>query len=399
MQGQVESGSAIAPLGGALALGLALRRSQGWLRHRALLATLPFLALGGRWWSHAGGAVRGRGNWPAMPWSTPRWFGWPAQDVPPTRTAESGSRLPGGAASSGPSPSADLGPAQRLETLATLAPALRWAGRGAAATSQPPRPGMPWKPTPTTSAGTVVGRELRIQRSPSGATGPAGSAPLSNRSPAERAGPETDTAVGGEAGRPETRVPDVVGSLMPRLSAATPTWRLLNVLPGLAFGAAPAGLPAGGARQPTPPRQPAHRVLSAAPRRATPFGLSWLRVYGGGIVGPQGRPSAPSPVGAGTLPPLPERKPHAGREPGPYAPTSLQGLAVVAGAVEHLVEREVKAEVRRQREEIQSQAPGRPDARSSPMAVDVTSDEVVQALMQKMRALAREERFRLGQLR
>lgn len=379
MQGKVESGSLIAPSGDVLALGLASRRSQHWPRHHALLAILPFLALGGRCWSHAEDALRGRSHLPAMPWLTPRWFGWPAHDAPPTRIEESGARLPGSAGPSGPPSSEDRSPAQHLATLTpALSGVLNLVRRRRAVTGHTPRPSLPWRPTPTAP-------KSRIQRSPSGGD------LISNGSPADRAGPETGMAVQGETGRPETKVPGAVGSLMPRLSAATPAWRLLNVLPGFALGAALADLPAGGARHPTLPRRPAHGGI--------PFGLPWPRVYGGGVVKPQGRPSAPSLVEAGTLLPLPERKPHAGREPGPYASTPLQGLTMVAGAIGHLVEREVKAEVKRQREEMQSRAPGRPDARSSPMAADVTSDETARLLMQRIRTLAQEERFRSGRLR
>jgi hypothetical protein len=107
--------------------------------------------------------------------------------------------------------------------------------------------------------------------------------------------------------------------------------------------------------------------------------------------------------------PLPPRahEQDPGREPGPYARTPLQGLALVTGivervvehVVEHVVEREVRTWVERQRQE--AALPGRDGrpAESRPAAPDVTSDEVVRTLMQRMRALAGEERFRLGRLR
>jgi len=96
---------------------------------------------------------------------------------------------------------------------------------------------------------------------------------------------------------------------------------------------------------------------------------------------------------------LPERRPHAGHEPDPYAPRALPGLAVLVDSLERLVKREVRAEVRRQSEERQSQVPSRPKAESNLIAEGVASDEVARLLMKKIYALAQEERFRLGQLR
>jgi hypothetical protein len=433
--GKGESRSAVAPLGDALPLGLALRRSQRARRHRALLAVSPFLALGRRRWSRVEGMAYGQGSSPAMPWPTPRWFGWPVHDAPPARTEELGPGLPGGAVSSGPSPPAAAGQAQRPEALATLVPALRWAGqrsgrpiapaltwqplsrlapalswaqrlaRGSPATAShtrsnaPPGISVPWKPVPTASTSALANTEPRMQRSPAGVATLVGRASLPVGSLAERTDPGTAPAVEAPPGGTDARSPGAVHGLTPHSSAVAPPSGILKVLPELALGAAPVSLAAGGARHATPPRQPAHGAVLVAPRWAMPLGLAWPRVYQRGGIESRSQPSAPSPDEGGFPPPLPERKPHAGREPGPYASSPLQGLTVVADAIERLVEREVRAEVRRQGEAMQSQAPSQPDAASSPAAVDVASDEVARLLIQKIRALAQEERFRLGQLR
>jgi len=473
MQEKVESGAASAPPGGTLALGLALRHG---LRQRALLTSLPFLALGRRRRPRTENEARGLDSPSAMPWPTPGLFGWPTH--PP---GEPGAVRPDDAASGQTFPSAASGQMPHPETLAALVPMLRWAGRGsggpthagssaaptrqplaalvpmlrwagrgsggpthagssAAPTRQPlaalvpmlrwtsrgsgappharsNAPGRPaplarvWqpmaapnlkqdrpalaihapsspfpRPATTIQAGALAGKESRIQRSP------ADSAPLSDGSLAERVGARVDTA-GTRADRLKVGTPTPASNLTPHLPMAAPMGNLLNVLPGLALGAGPTAPPVGAAgRSPSPQRLP-HKATWG---QATPSRPPLPPVPGRAFVAPLVWPNTPNPTRAQTL--LSGRTPHAGHEPGPYAPTSLQGLTAIAGAIEHLVEREVKAEVRRQREETQSPA-SRPDAANSPPAVDVTSDEVVRLLMRKMRTLAREERFRLGQLR
>lgn len=456
MQEKVESGAASAPPGGTLALGLALRHGQRQMRQRALLTSLPFLALDRRRRPRTENEARGLDSPSAMPWPTPGLFGWPTHNAPPAHTGESGSRASGGAASSGPPASTDRSPAQQVQALVTLAPALRWAGRGsggpthagssAAPTRQPlaalvpmlrwagrrsgvpphagrsapgrpaplarvwqpmaapnlrqdrpapavhtrsstlPRPGMPWKPATTIQAGALAGKESRIQRSP------ADSVPPPDESLAQRAGARMDAA-GTRADRPQVGTPAPASSLTPHLPMVAPTGNLLNVLPGLALGAGPTAPPVGAAGRSPPPQRLPHKATWG---QATPSRPPLPPVPGRAFVAPLIWPSTSNPTKAQT--PLPGRQPHAGHEPGPYAPTSLQGLTAIAGAIEHLVEREVKTEIRRQREETQSPA-SRPDAANSPPVVDVTSDEVVRLLMRKMRTLAREERFRLGQLR
>lgn len=63
-------------------------------------------------------------------------------------------------------------------------------------------------------------------------------------------------------------------------------------------------------------------------------------------------------------------------------------------AIERLVVRQVQTQVARQAKTIKAQVAERRLA-----VTELVSDEVVQALLQKMRTLAREERFRLGRLR
>jgi hypothetical protein len=88
-----------------------------------------------------------------------------------------------------------------------------------------------------------------------------------------------------------------------------------------------------------------------------------------------------------------------GREPGPYAPTHLQELTAVTSVIEHLVERRVTSEVKRQREEMESLTRRRDRAENEHKTLDVTSDEIVRVLLKKMQALSQQERFRLGRLR
>ena len=86
----------------------------------------------------------------------------------------------------------------------------------------------------------------------------------------------------------------------------------------------------------------------------------------------------------------------------PYATAPLPGLAVAVEAIEsieEIVEQKVKAEVTRQQAEIASTAPGGDAAVSRVTAADIANDEIVQTIMKKIGALAREQRFRSGQLR
>lgn len=68
-------------------------------------------------------------------------------------------------------------------------------------------------------------------------------------------------------------------------------------------------------------------------------------------------------------------------------------------AIERLVVRQVQSQVTRQAQAIKTQVADRLVAERRLAVTELVSDEVVQALLQKMRALAREERFRLGRLR
>jgi hypothetical protein len=67
--------------------------------------------------------------------------------------------------------------------------------------------------------------------------------------------------------------------------------------------------------------------------------------------------------------------------------------------MERLVEQEVKKTVSRQKEKIFPEALARPSLENKLKPMDLASDEVVRVLMQKLRTLTQEERFRLGHLR
>lgn len=76
-----------------------------------------------------------------------------------------------------------------------------------------------------------------------------------------------------------------------------------------------------------------------------------------------------------------------------------RGLTVVADAVEVLVQCQVKAAVERQVDATMSQVSSAGPSSGGIKAADFASDEIARALMQKMRDLAQEDRFRCGKLR
>jgi hypothetical protein len=89
-------------------------------------------------------------------------------------------------------------------------------------------------------------------------------------------------------------------------------------------------------------------------------------------------------------------------EPGPYAPAAARGLAAIADAfqaAERLVERRVKVEVARASKRLEAEVDEQLRAQGRQAAAELISDEALQGLMRKLRALAREERFREGRLR
>lgn len=77
----------------------------------------------------------------------------------------------------------------------------------------------------------------------------------------------------------------------------------------------------------------------------------------------------------------------------PYGLNATQALSAVVGTVERLVARSVEAESQRQR-----RSENWPTRSEEPAAIDVTDEDLVRRLMGKMRTLAQEERFRVGQL-
>jgi hypothetical protein len=369
-------------------LGPALQHSQ-----RRALANLPFLGLGGRWQRQTQDAAPGRHNAPPTPWPASRWVNWPERAVAPpaTHTAEM-------AQQTGPNrPEHSLAePDPRdLQTLASLAPALSWAARRAVAQTRiqgdahsVPAPSSPvWSSSgrlnpalvgilglahaqPATTVSTRS--DFASQPGPSwqaaaeflGAA--AGSAvPLTQQSPGQAAG----SLAPGQPAAGATYDPDAPARASANRAPSsletlphpvvTPAWSLLNVLPGIISRAVPPGR-AGTAAQ------------ALTPREASVLGL---------------------PANEATGRRLP------GREPGPYAPTPLQGLTSVTSAIEHLVERRVTSEVKRQREEMESLTRRREREEKKHPTLDVTSDEIVRVLLKKMQALSQQERFRLGRLR
>lgn len=76
-----------------------------------------------------------------------------------------------------------------------------------------------------------------------------------------------------------------------------------------------------------------------------------------------------------------------------------RGLTVMADAVEVMVQRQVKAAIERQVDATMSQVSSGGPSSGGIKAADFASDEMARALMQKMRDLAQEDRFRCGKLR
>jgi len=79
--------------------------------------------------------------------------------------------------------------------------------------------------------------------------------------------------------------------------------------------------------------------------------------------------------------------------------STLQGLAMMADAVEGLVEREVNSVARRRYEKVSSRANAGPAPVADSGTASIVSEPTVKALIRRMRELAQEERFRRGKLR
>ena len=151
----------------------------------------------------------------------------------------------------------------------------------------------------------------------------------------------------------------------------------------------------------------AQGVTPADPTNHWPYQLAfrelpWRRVQPVKDLTFRSPPHAPEAVERGNPLPWGRRLMVADQEVVPYATAPLPGLAVAVEAIEsieEIVEQKVKAEVTRQQAEIASTAPGGDAAVSRVTAADIANDEIVQTIMKKIGALAREQRFRSGQLR
>jgi hypothetical protein len=114
-------------------------------------------------------------------------------------------------------------------------------------------------------------------------------------------------------------------------------------------------------------------------------------------------PLAPGvPARAGTATAAGESAWSTGPEPGPYTRTAERSIAAIAGALqvtEHLVKRQVREEVTRESKRIAAQVDEQLRAEHRQTLDEMVGDEIVERLIQKMRVVAREERFRLGQVR
>ncbi len=428
MQEKVESGMAITPPDSTVMLGLSPWRSRGGPGYDALLEILPFLALGRPGRSRAEALIRSQGNLSTLPWPGLKWFGWPAQASPALRAAEAGLGQGGDRAADTPLPATDSSPTQDRATLPALSLMLPQAGQrssgsspvqstGPALTGQPlarltpaisgplipvrSRPAVtsdstrlnrPRMSAPLASTAGLVNRESRPQRLPAEVAGSLVSELRSERLPAEQAGPGTESLAGSQAGRIEASPVDEGSRPEPSSISAGPHQRLLNVLPGLAFGTASPPASTGGDQ----PAISAQKIGSETAQGVAPLGLPWPHQRRKDALEREVGPAPSGRTVADNLPSLPES---GLREPGPYAATPLQTLSVVVDEIKQLVERRVKKEMQIQQEESQARTPIPNEAESRPPAIDVASDEVARRLLQKMQILAQEEQFRQGRLR
>lgn len=418
---------------------------------RTLLALCPFLAL-----AHRGGlgepGARPAGGGPlAMPWSEPRWWHWqPAgsqaaqrQQAAPGR--DGGPEPTGSQARPGARPVPERQPApESLRLLLTLLPAVRWVerasqrpdARGAASrlrsgplfrwAVQPPLgllPGLSPVPPDQNEARRLSARREQdpppLGRPPGQVWRPAGTFSASAApppGPGERGAARATTAEGdlaaGPAGAATRGLPAPrelpFGGALPGLAAldavrAMPAAPLGDAgsMPTAAVRAAPGGgvVPARG------------DALSLPFAQSSPRAPGQARGDGGS--GPGQVPSrSPASAGTGDALPWPGQRPTAPGggppspggwpEPGPYAPAAARGLAAIADAfdaAERLVESRVKAEVARATRKVQAEVDEQLRARGRETVVDLASDEALQELMHRLRALIREERFRAGRLR
>lgn len=350
------------PPAGVWAFGLALRRNCRSAHRRALLPMLPFLALARR--PQTGSSVAG-GSALTLPWLLPGWLAWPSPQPSSTPTGQ--------VFAGEPRALVGRGRAKDLTILATLSPVLRWAAQ----VSQ------------TTSA--VSGGRAALPASVQ--TG------LPTWSSAEyhtgRKRPVLQTDVGGAIGHRNVLLPVRSLSFAARAQeAAISNWE------HRAFEAQPAPehepilsaeLPGRGAEEGELPEQDTF----PHPGITTPVGAhSGSRERLADEATPHGWPGA-----AGLARTLPERQPAVLGQPGPYVTPSPRGLHAVVAGVRQLVEREVAAEINRQRADRPTPPTAQAGVSKRMLEQQLTSDEVVRLLMHKIRALAQEDRFRSGLLR
>lgn len=386
------------PPGGAFVFGLALsRRHAAAVRRPAALAGLPFaVPLRHHHARHAPpAAVRAAMPWRhAAPWA-PIGLG--------TRTAATGSdpigttpapdrRGPDGSPTTKPAPVDPPTPPSLPERRPTTPP--RPAGRAA--------PGV----SPD-DAGDPHGAGQRLH--PADDLAP-------KRPPAHRA---TNTGTATDAD------PDTPGGT----DAVAGTDRGAGPTAGEAAAAGPGdSAPSEGARTPRPRPSASPVLLLRLPGRRPALRIPGLGLWTGLAAGGSTRPGGDAPMGAARpadrlawpavprspIGPTSTDRPPGGRArgdadpagvdvedtpeaaPGPFAPGRVRGFAVVAHTLTRVVEREVAAAERRSRGAEREQNRDRSEPDRSVTLSDVTSDRVVRVLLEKIRALDRAERFRVG---
>ena len=455
MQAKPKSDSTLAAPGIALALGLELGQTAGRRPYRMLFAILPFLTLNGPWRFKATGIGGGRETTSAMLWAGPRWLTWPGCRTGAASNGASSSMSTGKIDSRHVSSTVDFGRTSRSEQINDASHNLRRAGENSNSSSSAYRrltgDNIETAPSRTISVGSGT-REIGVgekesmhrkwqERQTSGShetplptsTHPAepkmatqrgqtlnqskfGARPLRHAGMTALslalvdwyplhaasdmiAGSATIQANVKPANLKIVRHPfkplalDVLQDF-PFLSPATAAWNQLKTVSGIPQGAKTDQSMAEDCKLNTA------RLLPEASASASLHELPWPEESKFWGVERKNKMSTLTPTHASGRLSLNEPTPFDGKWDGPLAAKSIRGLGEIVDSIEVMVQREVTKATKRQHATKQAQAQPQMAAHKSKRIRQIANDdEVIQALIKKMRVLAQQERFRTGKLR
>ena len=138
---------------------------------------------------------------------------------------------------------------------------------------------------------------------------------------------------------------------------------------------------------------------AATDKAMTPFALPWLHRQPGEKIESETTPDVAAETHRAQGQRSSRHQRPAIAEPTLSTLKASRELSIVADTVERMVERAVKVQVARQRDQMQARVAHQPDAENHSAHLDVTSDEAARVLMQNLDRLAQEDRFRSGRLR